>query len=362
MNFNAHTIIDRQDKLWQTLHGWPKIELHRHLEGSTRLSTLVEVAREYDIPLPAYDVEHLRPYVQMTENDEPNFAVFLSKFSVLRHFYRSATIIRRITREAIQDAAADNIKYMELRFTPHALARQNECTYEEVIGYVCEASTLAQRDFGIQVRLIVSVNRHESVDIAHQVLDATLAVGNSDVVAMDIAGLETDHPARPFQPFFDRARENGLHVTVHAGEWDGAASVRDAVESARPTRIGHGVRAIEDSEVVRLVREHGITLEVCPTSNMQSGSVAHLEHHPLSDLHYLDVLTTINTDDPSVCDITLTDELTLAHTALGLPPDVIKQTILNAARSAFLPDAERMELVAWFERELARAVVPNTNR
>lgn len=358
MSFNVHTVIDRRSDVWKTLWSWPKIELHRHLEGSTRLPTLIEVAREHNIPLPAYDIEHLRPFVQMVDDDEANFSVFLSKFNVLRQFYRSLDIVRRITREAIEDAAKDNIGYMELRFTPHALAKQNEHDYHEIIAAVCEESARAERDFGIRVKLILSVNRHESVEIAEQVLTAALDVNTGTIVAIDLAGRESDFSPGPFKPFFERARANGLAITVHAGEWAGPESVQSAIDFAAPERIGHGVRAIEDSRVVQLVRERAITLEVCPTSNLQSGVVARLEQHPLKDLIDLGIHTTINTDDPSLSNITLTDELVLAHVGLGLPLDVVRTNILNAARVAFLPPDERAELVAEFEVALANVPLP----
>jgi adenosine deaminase len=350
--FNVQHVIDRESALWKTLWAWPKIELHRHLEGSTRLSTLVEVAREYDIPLPAYDVEHLRPYVQMTDKDEAHYAVFLGKFGVLRQFFRSMDIVRRLTYEAVEDAALDNVKYMELRFTPHALARQNNHSYEDVIAFVGEETARAARDFDIRVKLIVSVNRHESVEIAEQVLDAALAIENDDIVAVDMAGLETDHPVEPFRPFFERAKAAGLYTTIHAGEWAGPESVAEALEDVQPDRIGHGVRAVEDSSVIRAVRERGITFEVCPTSNLQSGVAARMDLHPLIDLIGLGVPTTLNTDDPSLCNITLTDELALAYAGLGLSMDMIKENIIHAARVAFLPDDERAAMVAWFEDAL----------
>ncbi|MBN1679467.1 MAG: adenosine deaminase [Anaerolineae bacterium] len=342
----------------ETLKAWPKIELHRHLEGSIRLPTLIDVARQHDIPLPAFTVEHLRPFVQMTEDDEPTFTVFLSKFNVLRQFYRSLDIIRRITREAIEDAANDNIKYMELRFTPHALARLKDFDYQDIIRAVCEESVRAETDFDIRVTLIVSVNRHESVQIAEKVLTATLALNHNSVVALDLAGLEFEHSPRPFKTLFERAQQAGLHTTVHAGEWAGPNSVREAIEALSTERVGHGVRAIEDSQVVQMVRDKAITLEVCPTSNLHSGVVKQFDQHPLNDLIYLGVPTTINTDDPSLSDITLTDELVLAHVALGLSLDVIKQNIMNAAKAAFLPDTERDALVTQFETALASAPLP----
>ncbi len=349
MAFSVHSVINRQSDVWKMLHGWPKIELHRHLEGSLRLPTLIDVARQYDIPLPAYDIDHLRPYVQVTDADESTATAFLSKFAVLRQFYRSLDIIHRITREAIEDAATDNVKYMELRFTPHALAKQNGHGYPDIIATVCEETARAASDFDISVRLIVSVNRHEGVAIAREVLDAALAVNGGLIVALDLAGPEVGHSAQPFLDVFRRAQEAGLHATVHAGEWDGPANVREAVEVLGATRIGHGVRAVEDSSVIQLLRERAVTLEVCPTSNLQSGVVAHIDQHPLIDLTHLRVLTTINTDDPSISNLTLTDELALAHTGLGLSLEDIRRNILNGVNAAFAPEDERAELRQRFQ-------------
>jgi adenosine deaminase len=347
--FNAHSVVNRSSEIWQTLWAWPKIELHRHLEGSIRLPTLIEVARAYDISLPAYDVEHLRPHVQVTGEDEASSTVFLSKFDVLRKFYCSLDIIRRITREAVEDAAGDNVRYMELRFTPHALVLQSQSSYEAVIAGVAEEVARAQADCGVRTRLIISVNRHEGIAIAERVLDAALAVKNSEIVALDLAGQEVGYAAAPYRELFLRAKDEGLCITVHAGEWDGPANVREAIEVLEADRIGHGVRAVEDSQVIRLLRQRGITLEVCPTSNMQSGVAARLEHHPLIDLNYLRVPTTINTDDPSLSNITLTDELALCHVGLGLPLSRIKANVLSAVRAAFLPEEERQALVAEFK-------------
>lgn len=343
---NVGTVIDRDSALWGRLRAWPKVELHRHLEGSIRLSTLIDIAREFDLPLPSTDPERLRPLVQITDDDEPTCSVFLSKFETLRQFYHSPDVVRRITHEAIEDAARDNVTYMELRFTPAALARHNGHDYETIIGTVCDAARHAQAAYGITVRLIVSVNRHESVDTARAVIQAALALRPREVVAVDLAGKEIGYPVRPFEPLFRRAREAGLHLTVHAGEWDGPHNVGEAVRHMGAERIGHGVRIAEDPAVIRLVRERGVTLEVCPTSNLYSGVVGSLATHPLIDLAAQGVLTTINTDDPALCNIALTDELMVAHVALGLSLDAIRENIVNAARAAFLPDGERAALVA----------------
>ncbi len=352
MAFNVRNLINRQSDLWQTLHAWPKIELHRHLEGSIRLPTLIEVAREFDIPLPAYDVEGLRPHVQMTDEDEPTFRVFLGKFQVLRQFYCSLETVKRITREAIEDAARDNVKYMELRFTPRALADQGHFSFADAIAAVCGATVRAESDFGIRVRLIVSVNRHEKVAVAEEVLETVLALNHSHIVALDLAGREPNNSALPFKAVFEEAKAAGLGITIHAGEWDGPENVREAIEEMGADRIGHGVRSVEDSRVVQLVTERGTTLEICPTSNLHTGVVSRLEHHPLIDLCYVKAPTTINTDDPALSNITLTDELALVHLGLGLSLATLKTNVLNAARAAFLPEDERRGLEADFRAAL----------
>lgn len=333
----------------------PKIELHRHLEGAVRLDTLVEIAREYGIEMPEYDAEVLRPFVQMMPGETRNSQHFLAKFLTLRQFFRSPEIIRRVAREAVADAAADNIKYLELRFTPRALSNILNCAFETVIDWVCTEVAAAATQYDVQVRLILSMNRHESVEIGERVLGAALAFREQGVVAIDLAGNEHDFPAEPFQKVFDLAQMEGLGITVHAGEWAVASNVRVAVERLHASRIGHGVRAIDDLALCDWLAQRGVVLEVCPTSNVHSGVVAEWAQHPLADLYRRGVSTTINTDDPLVSNITLTDEIVRAVEYLSLSVVDVKQLMLNAARAAFLPAAERAALVQQFENWLAVA-------
>lgn len=329
--------------------GLPKIELHRHLEGAVRLQTLIDVAQEYGIEMPEYDIETLRPFVQIMPGETRNHQHFLGKFSTLRQFFRSPDVIRRVTREAVLDAAADNVRYLELRFTPPALSNIIKCSYDDVITWVCEAAAAAASAAGIAVRLIISMNRHEGPEIGARVLHAALQFRDYGVVALDLAGNEQQFPAQPFYPVFAQAKAAGLGVTIHAGEWSGAASVREAIDHLRADRIGHGVRAIEDASVVEVLLKRQIVLEVCPSSNYDSGVIGEWARHPLADLHRLGVKTSINTDDPLISNITLSDEIARVMASLGLTLDDIKQHILNAARAAFLPDAARAALVAQFE-------------
>src|SRR5262249_740562 len=152
----------------------------------------------------------------------------------------------------------------------------------------------------------------ETIQEGMRALRTALEYRDRGVVAVDLAGQEAGYPATPFFGLFAEARQEGLGITIHAGEWSGPRNIRDAIEVIQAQRIGHGVRVVEDSSVVQLAREAGTTFEVCPTSNIQSGVVPSVEHHPLRDMSYLGLRTTINTDDPAISDITLSHELALA--------------------------------------------------
>lgn len=323
----------------------PKVELHRHLEGSLRLETLVNIAKQYHIPLPSYEVEALRPYVQMTANDPRNLDRFLSKFGVLRRFYRSPEIVQRIAAEVVADAAADNVRYLELRFTPFALASQMHFSLEQVLDWVSRAVNEAAAVHGIRVGLIVSMNRHERIELGLQALDAALKYHDHGVVGVDLAGRETGFPARPFGPIFLKAKQAGLGVTIHAGEWHGPENVGDAIEHMYADRIGHGVRVVEDSAVVQLAIQRGVVFEVCPTSNLQSGVVNHVKLHPLPDLRSLGLRVTINTDDPTISNIDLSDEYALAVHTFGLGLGDLREHVMTAAEALFLPLAEKADLM-----------------
>lgn len=337
--------------LYNTFKALPKIDLHRHLEGSLRLSTMAETAQEVGLDLPGYNLEDFRHMVQITPDDPASADAFLAKFKVLRHFYRSREIIERIAYEAVADAAADNICYLELRFTPAALSRYNDYSMQEVTEAVIASVQRAEADHDIDVGLILSMNRNESVELGEVALNCALANLDS-VVGLDLAGAEHEFSGVEFAPLFERAREAGMEITIHAGEWAGPESVRTAIFTLGAARLGHGVRILSDLDLVLAARERGTLLEVCPTSNVQSGVVRSHEEHPLFDLYRMGLRTTINTDDPSISGICLTDECVTAVEHLGLTVDDVKQHMINAARAAFLPDDRRDALVSRLQADL----------
>ncbi|HEX7433740.1 MAG TPA: adenosine deaminase [Anaerolineaceae bacterium] len=335
----------------ETFWSLPKVDLHRHLEGSLRLSTMMEIARKFGLTLPT--TSYLRSLVQVQSDEEFSFRNFLSKFQTLRLFYRTPEIITRITREAIADAAADNLLYMELRFTPVALSREQGFPLGDVIDWVCASAKQASKDFGINTKLIVSVNRHEPVALAEEVAQLAIDRISQGIIGLDLAGNEAEFSPKPFAPLFLQAKQSGLHITIHAGEWSGAESVRYAIEGMGAERIGHGVRVMEDSSVVALARERVIYFEVCITSNYQTGVVLKLANHPLPVMFSKGLKLGIFTDDPSISQITLSGEYQKAHNELGISIGNLQQIILGAVQAAFLPEIERWALITRFREALA---------
>lgn len=352
-NLNEKVIKSRDFRT--ILFNIPKIDLHRHLEGSLRLSTLAEIAHQHGVDLPSMSLEELRPYVQVVD-DAPDFLGFLAKFKLLRRFYSSRETVERIAYEAVADAAADNVRYLELRFSPVALALTQGFDFADVVDWVILAVDRAQQDYDIQVRLIVTTNRHEP-QYAAQLTEIAVARKHKGIVAMDLAGDEVNYPQLDkFIEPFQWAIQEGLHITVHAAEAGPPKNAKDAVEILGAERIGHGVRVREDIAVMDFIRRRQITLEVCPTSNLQTGIIPRLGQHPLFPFYKIGIPVTINTDDPSISNTTLTDEFLVVTGGASVPFKALCHMILNAAKASFLPEPEKGRLVEWFQNALSKYV------
>jgi adenosine deaminase len=343
--------VRKSSSIRASLQALPKVDLHRHLEGSLRLSTLAEIAREHGIDLPGYDIEQLRPLVTVSD-DEPGFHRFLRKFEILRSFYRTREAVERVAYEAVADAGADNVRYLELRFNPVALARTQGFTLDDVTNWVCGAVAKSSASHEVRARLILQIGREERLETAAEIAEVALAHKADGVVGLDLAGDEVRFPADRFSSVFRAAQREGLNVTVHAGEAGGAENVREAIKKLGAQRIGHGLGTVEDEKTIELVRSQHTTLEVCPTSNLQTGVVAGPGSHPLPLLLDLGLRVTINTDDPSISDTTLTDEYVIAALAMGVTEEQIKQSILSAVQGSFQPEEDRDRMYDWFRAQL----------
>lgn len=328
---------------------FPKVDLHRHLEGSLRFDTIRELARAHGLNLPA--TGKLRSMVQVQADEPLTFQNFLSKFATLRQIYRSPEIITRITREAIEDAAADNIRYLELRFTPAALSKVRGFGLDEVMGWVVAASHQAEQEFGVITRLIPSMNRHESPALAEEVVALATEYLGRGVVGIDLAGNEAEFSAEPFREVFKSARRQGLHIAVHAGEWGRGENVAEAIELLGAERIGHGIRVLENPRAADLALQNQTTFEVCLTSNYQSGAIAPNQPHPVLEMLSRGLNATLNSDDPGISQITLSGEYRLAIESLGFSLDMLVERIVAAAQAAFIPRSEREVLIRRIRRD-----------
>jgi len=327
----------------------PKVELHRHLEGSLRVPTMMEIVRAHNLDVK--NTGYLRPLVQIDHEEPYTFENFLAKFGTLRLFYKSPDIIKRLTWEAIEDAALDNIRYLELRFTPVALSRAEGFPMAQVVDWVIVSVREASSQYGIDVRLIVSINRHESIAQARKVIEIALDRQDKGIVGVDLAGNEAEFSAEPFQKLLSISQEQGLRITIHAGEWGGANNVRQAIEDLGAERIGHGIRVLENPDVVALARERGTVFEVCVTSNHHSGIVDELSEHPIKQMIKEGLNVTINTDDPSISRIDLSNEYQTVSEVFGMPIGILEERVLAAARASFLPDELSRRLTAKISEE-----------
>jgi len=329
----------------------PKVDLHRHLEGSLRLTTMLDIARQHGVTVPV-SMFNLSGLVQVQDQDPMTFTNFLDKFKTLRLFYKSPDVIDRVTREAVEDAARDNCRYLELRFTPVALSRAEGFPLHDVVDWVMTSAQEAAKKYKIKVGLIASVNRHESPELAEQVAWLATEHIKNGLTGLDLAGNEAEFKSDHFYGLFREAKQAGLHITIHAGEWGPATNVREAIENLGAERIGHGVRVLEDEKVTAFAKERQTVFEVCVTSNYQSGVVSSLPQHPLPRMFEAGLKVTINTDDPSVSRITLAHEYQHVSEDLHVPMDTLKNSVLVAAQAAFLPEQEKEKLVSSLKKEL----------
>jgi adenosine deaminase len=321
----------------------PLLDLHRHLDGSIRLETVLELAQEHGIKLPANDVEGLRPHVQVAEA-ESGLMEFIEKFRYLTEVLVNCDACCRVARENVEDAHNEGIDYIELRFSPGFMAERHGLDKSEVVAAIIDGAQAGQNASGTRVNLIGILSRTYGKKACQEELEALL--DNRDgLVAIDLAGDEVNYPAKLYSTHFRQVRDAGLDVTVHAGEADGPESVWSAIRDLGATRIGHGFRSIEDPELVQYLARNDIGLEVCLTSNLHIGAITDYARHPVRKLMEQGVRANLNTDDPGISGIDLKHEYEHAAPRAGLSTDMIRKMQRNSVEMAFLTPREKQELL-----------------
>jgi len=320
----------------------PLVELHRHLDGSIRLETILDLADRHGIALPAKTVAGLAPHVHV-DNAAPGLMAFLERFEHMTAVLVDADACRRVAYENVLDARDEGIDYIELRYSPWFMAKSHGMDPSEVMEACADGVRAAERDTGVRANIIGILSRTFGVEACSRELDAILA-HRDHVVAVDLAGDEQRFPAHLFTGHFKRVRDAGLHVTIHAGEADGPQSVWSAIRDLGAERIGHGFRAIEDPALVDYLAEQGIPLEVCPTSNLHTSTVDSYANHPIGRLAASGVRFCLNTDDPGISAIDISHEYLVAAPATGLTPGQIRQSQADGLEMAFLSETEKSAL------------------
>ncbi len=330
------------------LKRWPKAELHVHLDGCLRPATMLELAQAQGVRLPADTPGALARALSVKE--ARSLEEYLTKYEITLSVMQTAEALERIAYEFVVDVAAEHVRYVEVRYSP-ALHRP-AVSLPEAIEAPLRGIERAQTETGTKVGVIICGIRTLPPAVSLELAQAAVDYRGAGVVAFDLAGAERGHPAREHRAAFAHAAKHGLACTCHAGEGDGPASIHQALHDCGARRIGHGTRLGEDPALLDYVIAHRIPLEMCLTSNLHTRTVPSVAEHPFRRYLERGVVVTLNTDGRLMDGISLTDEYFLAHTALGLGKAELTRVVLNACESAFLPDYEKVALVARVQSEL----------
>lgn len=327
---------------------WPKVELHRHLEGTVRFSTAWKWAQQSP-QLKGIDRMTLQSLIQF--DGIRDYTHFLGKFGTLRDLYYQREAIEQVIREAVIDAALDNVRYLELRFSPDHFARRAGYDPYEAADLVIRTGMEEAKRQGIMLRFLCTIGRAYDLETASRILDIALTFREQGIVGIDLAGNELQQSDVSFSRLMERAAAEGLGISIHAGEAGPAAHVWEAIDQLYANRIAHGIRSIDDPYLMEVLRERQIALEVCPTSNYHTGVVPSLASHPLAELVRAHVPVALSTDDPAISEICLSDEYNIALEA-NISRNTLAQMVLTAATHSFLPPLEKKKLVSELQQEL----------
>ena len=320
----------------------PLTDLHRHLDGNIRPQTILELGQQFQIQLPANTLHKLLPHVQVMDN-QPDLLSFLSKLDWGVKVLGDLEACRRVAWENMQDAAQQGLDYVELRFSPFYMAMSHQLPLAGVVEAVIDGVQQGSRDFDLPAKLIGIMSRTFGQVRCQQELDALLT-HRDRITALDLAGDELGFPGELFIDHFKQARDAGWHISIHAGEAAGASSIWQAIQTLGATRIGHGVKAVEDAKLLDYLVEHQIGIESCITSNLQTSTVADIAQHPLKTFLEHGILATINSDDPAVEGIDIQHEYLHAAAQAGLSETQIRQAQQNGLSIAFLSAQEKQQL------------------
>ncbi|MBL8950834.1 MAG: adenosine deaminase [Myxococcaceae bacterium] len=343
--------VPRIEVTEELLKALPKTDLHCHLDGSMRLKTILELAEQQKVKLPADTTDGLAKAIHMGEVCK-SLEDYLVAFDVTLSVLQTAESLYRSAYELAIDAASENVRYLEVRYSP-ALHQQRGLRMTTIVDSVLEGLRVAKRETGIKCGVIVCGIRHMNPETSVRLAELCVAYKNRGVIGFDLAGAELNFPAKDHRDAFQLILKNNVNCTAHAGEAYGPESIAQAIHFLGAHRIGHGTRLREDGDLLNYINDHRIPLEVCPTSNVQTGAVENLKSHPLKFYFDYGLRVTINTDNRLITDTTATKEYWTAHKELDLSLEDITTIMVSGFKSAFLPFREKQDMLTAVNAEIS---------
>ena len=328
----------------------PKVELHCHLDGSLRISTILDLAKQDKVILPTSNSDKLSKLLVIGKT-RGSLEDYIKRFDITLSVMQTPVALRRTAYELIEDVAKENVRYIEIRYSP-ILHTEKGMSLGESVEAVREGLQRGRKDFGVESGIIVCGIRNISAAASLKLADLTVRYKNKGVVGFDLAGAEENFPAKDHQEAFYMILNNNINATIHAGEAFGPSSIHQAIHHCGAHRIGHGTRLKENKDLMNYVNDHRITLEVCLTSNWQTRSIRSLKYHPLKYYYDQGIRVTLNTDNRLMSGTTLTKEFLLAHKLFGFKLHDFREMIIMAMKSAFLPYGERKQMIRNIADEL----------
>jgi len=330
----------------------PKTDIHCHLDGSLRSRTILELAEAQGVKLPTTNLRELQTLLQAGRRTK-NLGDYLKIFDYTLSVLQERDALYRVAYELAEDAAAENVRHLEVRYSP-ILHREKNLPYPDIVEAVVGGLADAGRAFNVSTGVIICGIR--SMDPKHSLMLAELALAykGKGVLAFDLAGQEKDYPAKAHRAAFELILKNNINSTVHAGEAFGPESIGQALHYCGAHRIGHGTRLRENEDLMRYVNDHRIPLEVCLSSNVQTRTVKSFKEHPFYEYFKAGLRVTINTDNRLISATTVSQEFALAARAFRLSPYELKRIIINGFKSSFLPYAQKARMLREVNLEIDR--------
>jgi len=331
-----------ENNLREIIGKLPKAELHCHLDGSLRVDTLFDLAKINNVNIPYKNKAELMEFLHFEKGE--SLEIYLKKFDLTLSVLQTPDSLERVSYELAEDASKENIKWLEVRYSPILHVNPQMGTVDNLEA-VIRGLKKAERDFGIRGGVIVCGMRSISPDVSYALAELSVAYKNRGVVGFDLAGPEENYPAKDHENAFRLVLKNNINITIHAGEGYGPESIHQAVHYCGAHRIGHGTRLSEDGDLLNYINDHRICLEICLTSNVQTGSVKSLEKHPFKYYKDYGLRLCLNTDNRLISNTTLTDELCLAYNTFNLRMKDVKDVLIDGFKSSFMHHRDKVRLV-----------------